>query len=636
MGVYEEVISSVDMPHEGNPFAQNPEFLQKKFPELPVSTEASQAAHRAAIQEGKTVPEKKPLARIQNYLDRLNEIVARKDPKEKERGLEAIKRLLYRTAVIKPEHIPEAYWDLQKRIAREQGHGDIEITPQLKAQQADVLISDQKGSLDTWVDYLSSPDATYPDWLKYWATRSVLGMAEYDKEKKEFGRRTKGTVKPFPDLNREALAYVLDAVQKKYAKEKIDLDRFEQQDQQKFNELLKGESFPKLYAWAVDKVNPTAKELLTVTEGRWVKYDKGSDPKPLVKAIQPHGTGWCTAGESTAKTQLDAGDFYVYYSIDEQGRPSIPRAAIRMEGDGGGQQKIAEVRGIAENQNLDPYIGDVVQAKMKEFPDGKQYEKKASDMRRLTAIEKKTNNNQPLTKEDLRFLYEMDSEVDGFGYGRDPRVKEIQDRRDRRGDLMVIFDAKEDEVADAHAPFTDKTKVLIGDLILVDDVFPGQFVWIEGEVHLPGYDYSKHTAMRLIEVGQSSAVAKNLKKFQELDEEIANKLIDAEQGYFVVGNLRRFQLSDAKIANKLIDEGSGHLVVDFLRSFKELDEEIANKLIDVGYGDAVVGDLGWFRGLNAKIAIKLIDAGYIFDVAMNLDKFQGLDEATLRRLKEYA
>ena len=69
---------------------------------------------------------------------------------------------------------------------------------------------------------------------------------------------------------------------------------------------------------------------------------------PLVKSLQGHGTGWCTAGESTARTQLDGGDFYVYYSNDDKGKPIIPRAVIRMNGD-----SIGEIRGIAHEQNLD-------------------------------------------------------------------------------------------------------------------------------------------------------------------------------------------------------------------------------------------------------------------------------------------
>jgi hypothetical protein len=54
------------------------------------------------------------------------------------------------------------------------------------------------------------------------------------------------------------------------------------------------------------------------------------------------GTGWCTAGENTARGQLKNGDFYVYY---KQGRPEV---AVRMDG----ADSIAEVRGNSPNQAL--------------------------------------------------------------------------------------------------------------------------------------------------------------------------------------------------------------------------------------------------------------------------------------------
>ena len=37
---------------------------------------------------------------------------------------------------------------------------------------------------------------------------------------------------------------------------------------------------------------------------------------------------------------------------------------------------IGEIRGIAPNQNLDPYIGSILAEKIKEFPDGEKYKKK--------------------------------------------------------------------------------------------------------------------------------------------------------------------------------------------------------------------------------------------------------------------
>ena len=147
-----------------------------------------------------------------------------------------------------------------------------------------------------WIDYLTSPDAPYPDWLKYFAFRSVVGMGEYDKEKKEFTKRSKGTTKPFPDLNQEALSYVLDAIEKKYTGSQ---NASTVQDPQ-FAKYLVGNNFPKLYGWAIERAETTEGSLETI-EGAWTMYPQGSDHLPLVESLQGYGTGWCTAGESTAR-----------------------------------------------------------------------------------------------------------------------------------------------------------------------------------------------------------------------------------------------------------------------------------------------------------------------------------------------
>ncbi len=412
---------------------ENPEFLKQKYG-LHNTPEVESAAQRTEAQSGEKVPQK-PENRIQNYLDRFTEILDREDPEKRERGVEALKQVLHEKFVIKPEEIPESYFETQKRIARERGQGEIEVTDEIRRQHAEVIIADQEGTLDNWIDYLASLDATYPDWLKYYAVRSVLGLGGYDKEKKQFAKRDKGTVKPFPDLNREALAYVLDVMEKKYRGEKPNLAAMEAEDKIKFEQLLAGENFGKLYAWAIEKVTPDSVKLMSITEGRWVKYEKGSDHMSLVQSLQSHGTGWCTAGESTAEAQLKKGDFYVYYSLDQKGEAKIPRVAIRMDGGA-----IAEVRGVAPQQNLDPYIATVAQEKLKEFPDGEKYEKKVRDMKMLTEIDNRVKRGGALTRDDLIFLYEIESPIEGFGYQHDMRNTEIIGRRNNiEGDARILF-----------------------------------------------------------------------------------------------------------------------------------------------------------------------------------------------------
>jgi hypothetical protein len=445
---------------------ENPNFLKQKY-NLHQSEEVASAASRTETRTGDQVSHN-PNTRIQNYLDRLSNLInpseleGHPDFDRKERNLEMLKGSLHKKFVIKTEEISEGYFENQRRIAREQGHGDIEITEEMRKQLAEVIIADQESTLDNWIDYLASDDATYPDWLKYYAVRSILGMGAFDKETKEFAKRSKGTTKPFPDINREALAYVLDAIEKKQAGIKtvspINIET-DEAEYKKFEELLAGENFAKLYAFAIEKVTPASVEQLTITEGKWIKYEQGSDHMPLVESLQGHGTGWCTAGESTAEAQLANGDFYVYYSLDQSGNPTIPRAAIRMQ-----ENSIGEVRGVAEQQNLDPYIGDIVQEKMKEFPDGAMYEKKSADMKFLTAIETKTKNGEDLNKDDLVFLYETNASIEGFGYQRDPRIAELRATRNPEHDMPIVFGCTPEQIARNMNEVTENTKAYVGKL----------------------------------------------------------------------------------------------------------------------------------------------------------------------------
>ena len=180
----------------GNPEASS-QLLKQKY-DLHKAPEVTAAARRTEARTGDRVPQN-PLDRIQNYLNRFREITDREDPQQRERGMEAIKRLLHGKYIIKPDEIPESYWENQRRIIRERGQeADLEHVDweELKRQNTEAIVADQTSSMDKWIDYLSSPDAPYPDALKYWTLRSVLSMGEYDKEKKQYPQRSKGTTKP--------------------------------------------------------------------------------------------------------------------------------------------------------------------------------------------------------------------------------------------------------------------------------------------------------------------------------------------------------------------------------------------------------------------------------------------------------
>lgn len=459
------------------------EFLQQKY-KLNTDSGVVATARRQEQRTGERIDQGDFNTRIQNYLGRLNTII---NPPQleghdsfdrKARNLSMIKDSLYRGFVTKSEDIPESYYDSIKLRHREEGHGDIEIPQQYRSELAQNIIQDQKRSLDLWVDYLSSDDAKYPDWLKYFAFRSVLGMGNFDKNRGVFNERTKRgrTIASFPELNREALAIVLGDLEKKYPSEKApagsraDFEFTGRYDiapeaKQKYLQALENKNFAQLYGLAIEEFKPIAEDLLKITDGKWIKYPKGSDPKKLVSGIAAYGTGWCLRGEAMAGRYLvrDKNDLYVYYSKDKEGNPNVPRVVMVINPGG----NITEVRGVASQEHLDSYIGDVVDAKLSEpefEQEGKAYKKRSVDMKALTEVEKKVKTRQELTGEDLVFLYEIDSPIEGFGYNRDPRIEELRSQRNPQEDMPIIFSCERSQIATRIEDVRPDTKAYVGPL----------------------------------------------------------------------------------------------------------------------------------------------------------------------------
>ncbi|TSC92198.1 MAG: hypothetical protein CEN92_72, partial [Candidatus Berkelbacteria bacterium Licking1014_96] len=479
-----------------------------KYQDLNKSPEVESAAKRTDARAGEEVSIE-PKARIQNYLDRLKEIIEQEDLVKKERGLEALKGILNDKYVIKAEKVPESYFESVKRRHREEGHGDIEIPEEQKEQLKQTIITDQVRSLDMWVDYLASPDAKYPDYLKYFAFRSILRLGRYDKEKKAFSERRGGAVSPFPDLNREALGFILDALEKQERGKAVSFAYdIQEEEKQEFNKFLQRKNFAKLYAWAIDKINPVPEDLMRITQGEWRKFPQGSDPKELVRAIQDYATGWCIRGEGYAEDYLrDNDELEIYFSNDQDGQPRIPRVVIVRN-----EESTKEVRGVADQENLDPYIGEVVAKKLEELPDGKLYAKKSADMKRLTAIERKIQNRQELNKDDLIFLYEIKVPIEGFGYQKDPRIKELISQRDPKVDAPIVFGCKPSEIAWGENQINESTKAYIGPL------FKGIFQKLSHLEHI----YTSFPEGRIVR----SELVIGGKTAQELEQELREQKIN--------------------------------------------------------------------------------------------------------------
>jgi len=483
---------------------ENPGFL-KKFKGIGGEKEIKKAKER---KEGITGEKVKGdfESMIQNYLDRFTEfkdnINDTKDGKPKEKAKERFKKIILnnkdKNFITKYENIPDRHWKEKDeegnmgpffRYINDQGKaGDWyrmsddkkEIE---KKEYAEPLIKDQYESLKGWLDYFIDDDLSgdIPDYLKYWVFRSVTQLQEYEKpidwdkealEKRiklggkgkktegNFPRRTTNSLKKYPDLHAEALRYIVDAVMDKYKGKEVDFGYdISESEREKFKKFLKNENFAKLYAWAMESFNPVPEHLLPITKGEWKTYEQGSDPVEVIKTLKGMGTGLCIAGKGAASRYLSKGNLHIFYSNDEEHNPFFPRIAIHEKRD-----NIAEMRGIAYKQNLDPFMMEVAKDKSKEFENGDEYIKKSEDMKKLTEIEEKTKKQEELTKKDLRFLYEIDNEINGFGMTEDPRIKEIREARNPKEDASIILECEPNQIANNPEYITENTRAYIGEL----------------------------------------------------------------------------------------------------------------------------------------------------------------------------
>ena len=428
--------------------------LHIKIPELQKSEEVEDAVLKHERLEEEKLPND-ATERIETYMSRLENIFLNSDARVRERNLEMLRENIYDAFIIKPEDVPEEYFELQQRVARERGQAVEEIPQNVREQMIGTIIEDQKKSLDNWIEYLTSEDAVYPTWFKYFVFRNITKLSQFDKTLGKFKERTKNTTAPFPDIYREPLAQMCDV----YEQVARDNKALKDEEVQK----IFSRKFSTVYAEKIQESLAASIENKEGIEGEWVKYEQGSkeDAQRLYNSLQSKGTGWCTAGQSTAKTQIESGDFYVYYTYDTHNEPTQPRIAIRMNG----QNEIGEVRGILEHQSLEPQMNEVLEKKLSEFgPEADKYKKKTADMRELTLIEKKTKGNASLTKEELEFLYEVNAPIEGFGYQKDPRIEEIRKQRNVKEDLPVLFGCTGEQIATNQSEVNENTVAYVGKL----------------------------------------------------------------------------------------------------------------------------------------------------------------------------
>jgi hypothetical protein len=432
-------------------------FLPEKYPDLPGSKPVERAVQRK-IREGKPGPTSRE-ERTDAYLERLEHVT------EDERGYELLKNKILNRFTINTRdeetlaRLAEGLYESEKRLAVEQGRGGdiaklgsrdeiIEKYKPLIKEKEDI----QRKTLSAWLNELQENDAKLPMSFRYFVVRSLEKMGTLDKEKGTYSKRAPTTVAAFPELNHEALGWVY----KRLTEGPDPEDQLPPEKQKLLEQLIKAKDFAKLYAFA--QIETAGKLNRESIEGEWRKYNKDGNWQKLERDLKDKGTGWCTAVGS-AKAHLEAGNFYVYYSKGANGAYTEPRVAIRMEGD-----HVAEVRGVNQRQELEPELVDIAQAQYHNLPGGQSYDKKAQDMREVTRLMKKQEKGESFTKDDLVFLYEINTSIEGFGYEKDPRVAELRKQRNPKEDAPVVFECEPSQIAWKPEDITADTKAYVGKL----------------------------------------------------------------------------------------------------------------------------------------------------------------------------
>lgn len=341
---------------------------------------------------------------IKRYLDRLDRIHKMADTDSK-------KRLLL-------------HYYIDKYLVKEKDLSDI--------IDKKSVIDAQKKSLEMWIDFLSSSETDiYPTWVKYWAFQGMVKLGSYDEFKGTFNKRDKNTINPFIEPNGEILCNTMDTIMKLVKGEVITTDTDEV--------LTKSDSFKKIYTTFYNKYKDNVIKNES-EEGIWITYTKtNEDISSMINSIKNKDTGWCIASESYAKGYREHGDFLIYYTKDEHNEYKNPRIVILKEGETG----INQIRGIENGENLEECMLRPLEKKLKEMNlDDYVIERNLdiiNNLRKLTRIGIKTENNEELTVQELNEFYTTKY---GFGYPQDPKFNKILGNRNPIEDYKRITDDK--------------------------------------------------------------------------------------------------------------------------------------------------------------------------------------------------
>lgn len=190
--------------------------------------------------------------------------------------------------------------------------------------------------------------------------------------------------------------------------------------------------------------------------GKWVKYNKGSNPVDVLNEVKDNNV-WNLNWEEIDKVLSDND---ILFFIDED---SI-KLMLYVSG-----LKVNGVFGYGEKARVEDKYLDDLKKELSLFKDNKEYMEKVNNHIQVANVYKKFNNDEELTIDDLKVVYQVNKPLEGFTGALDQKLDEIKENRIIEKDLSEIFDVNEELIVFDNEDITEETEVFVGNLSVDND-----------------------------------------------------------------------------------------------------------------------------------------------------------------------
>ena len=439
--IYSSVLTLISFQERKKPEFKEPLVTPYYEKALRDQKRAERIAKKEALEAGEPVrkiekiPGENPKDRKNYaYLERLDLAIERGGNKlEKRIWQESIKNF---APIIEKENINNKSW-LQLKKAfddnrKGQGLPPIEYTESEMNKDYERLRQDQVDSINSWTEYLSNKEVSFPTWFKIYTFNSVIKMGRYNQLDGKYENRDKSTIAPYPKVSPAALALTLDAVNDFFGQDKEKWFT-EHTDDDQLNAIVKSGNFGKIYTHFFKetyKPIPTPERTEDI-KGEWFDFYPGQETE-LAEAAQ--GTPWCIASEHQGayylKTNLNIANnkarfklFKLENESSVDGMSKTACASIRFNTEG----KVDEISGLknGDRQTIEDSLIPIVEQEVLKYPlnPEKHFKEKFRDKKELIRLQDKAKKGEEITLDEYVFLYEKNREIFTLDTYKGPDLK---------------------------------------------------------------------------------------------------------------------------------------------------------------------------------------------------------------------